>query len=71
MQDCGRTHTPGRHRRPLQAEALVVSSVNVFDQLVHVCGVALAGHLQRLLERLAARQQAAEAQEGPAAQAAR
>lgn len=64
-------HSPGRHGAALQAEALVVSPVDVSHQLVHVGGVALAGHFQRLLERLAARQQTAQTQECPASETER
>lgn len=55
-RNSGCTHSPGRHGRALQAEALVVAAVDVLDQLVHVGGVALARHLQSFLKRLAARQ---------------
>lgn len=57
------SHSPGCDSGALQAKALIVSSVDVLHQLVHVGGVTLAGHFQSFLERLAARQQAAKAQE--------
>lgn len=55
-------YSPGCHSRTLQAKALVISSINIFHQFVHVGGVALAGHFQCLLKRFTARQQTAEAQ---------
>lgn len=63
--------SPGRHSGALKAEALIVASVDVFNQFVHIGRVAFAGHFQRFLECLAARQQAAKPQECATSQTGR
>lgn len=64
------THTPRCHSSPLEAEPLIISSVNVLHQFVHIVAVSFARHLQRFFKRLAARQQTAQTQERPTSQTA-
>lgn len=61
---------PGGHGPAGETEPLVVSSVDVPHQLVHPGAVAQRGHLQSFFKGGAARQQAAQAEEGPPTQAA-
>lgn len=65
------SQSPGRHSGALEAETFVVTAVDIFNQFVHIGRVAFAGHFQRFLEGLAARQQTAEPQECPTSQTGR
>lgn len=62
---------PGCHGPAWQPEALVVSSIDVPDQFVHLGAVPVGCHLQGLLKRGAACQEAAEPKEGSPSKAAR
>lgn len=61
-------NSPGCHQIPGQTEAIVVTSIDIFDQFVNFPIIALGGQLYCLFECRASSEEAAKTQECSSAQ---